>query len=250
MARPLHERARRQRARADDLRDRRHAPARSPTHGLSPEVDPEQWPQRPLRARLGLEPDVDRAAPVAEAPRGAARAARGWCVVDPFRSRTARVADEHLRPLPGTDAALALGMMRAIVDAGPRRRGVVPRARRRLRRAARAARRASGRALGRASAASPAEDDRPRRRASSRRTQPALLRLGVGAQRHLGAPIAYRTIACLPALVGAWRHARRRLLVHPDGDRERASLQRAHRRRRPAARAGARRSTCRSSARR
>ena len=39
-------------------------------------------------------------------------------VVDPFRSRTARVADEHLRPLPGTDAALALGMMRAIVDAG------------------------------------------------------------------------------------------------------------------------------------
>ena len=38
------------------------------------------------------------------------------------------------------------------------------------------------------------------------RTQPALLRLGVGAQRHLGAPVAYRTVACLPALVGAWRH--------------------------------------------
>lgn len=28
------------------------------------------------------------------------------------------MADEHLRPLPGTDAALALGMMRAVVDAG------------------------------------------------------------------------------------------------------------------------------------
>ena len=39
-------------------------------------------------------------------------------VVDPYRSRTARVADEHVQPLPGTDAALALGMMRAIVDAG------------------------------------------------------------------------------------------------------------------------------------
>ena len=39
-------------------------------------------------------------------------------VVDPFRSRTARVADEHLSPLPGTDAALAIGMMRAVVDAG------------------------------------------------------------------------------------------------------------------------------------
>ncbi|HEX4760304.1 MAG TPA: molybdopterin dinucleotide binding domain-containing protein, partial [Thermoleophilaceae bacterium] len=37
-------------------------------------------------------------------------------------------------------------------------------------------------------------------------TQPALLRLGVGAQRHRGAPDAYRTVACLPALTGAWRH--------------------------------------------
>ena len=59
-------------------------------------------------------------------------------VVDPFRSRTARVADEHLRPLPGTDAALGTGH-----DAGDRRRrapgrGLVPRARRGIRRAARA----------------------------------------------------------------------------------------------------------------
>ena len=37
-------------------------------------------------------------------------------------------------------------------------------------------------------------------------TQPALLRLGVGAQRHAGAPAAYSTVASLPALVGAWRH--------------------------------------------
>ena len=37
-------------------------------------------------------------------------------------------ADLHLQPRPGTDAALALGMARVIVDAGPARRGV-PRAR-------------------------------------------------------------------------------------------------------------------------
>ena len=36
-------------------------------------------------------------------------------------------------------------------------------------------------------------------------TRPALLRLGVGAQRHLGAPAAYTTLAALPALTGAWR---------------------------------------------
>ena len=33
-------------------------------------------------------------------------------------------------------------------------------------------------------------------------TQPSLLRLGVGGQRHAGAPMAYRTIACLPGAGG------------------------------------------------
>ena len=41
-------------------------------------------------------------------------------------------------------------------------------------------------------------------------TQPSLIRLGVGAQRHAGAPIAYRTVACIPALAGSWRAPRRR----------------------------------------
>ena len=158
---------------------------------------------RALRARLGLEPDVDRAAPVAQAARraqGRRAARRHRPVPQPHRARGRRAP----RPLPGTDAALALGMMRAIVDAGLAdedwcrahadgydellaRLGERPveRARRALRR-----RRRDDRARG------------PR----VRPTQPALLRLGVGAQRHLGAPIAYRTLACLPALVGAWRH--------------------------------------------
>ena len=48
----------------------------------------------------------------------ARRAGARLVVVDPARSRTARVADEHLRPLPGSDGALAMGMMRAVLDAG------------------------------------------------------------------------------------------------------------------------------------
>jgi anaerobic selenocysteine-containing dehydrogenase len=39
-------------------------------------------------------------------------------VVDPLRSRSAEQADWHLRPRPGTDAALALGMMHVIVREG------------------------------------------------------------------------------------------------------------------------------------
>lgn len=35
--------------------------------------------------------------------------------IDPYRNRTSHLTDEQLRPLPGTDAALALGMMRVLI---------------------------------------------------------------------------------------------------------------------------------------
>jgi anaerobic selenocysteine-containing dehydrogenase len=125
-------------------------------------------------------------------------------VVDPFRSRTAHVADEHLAPLPGTDAMLALGMMRAVVDAG-------------LEDEAWCREHADGYdELLAVLAEHPVErcadacgvpaEAIARVGAEFARNQPALLRLGVGAQRHRGAPDAYRTAACLPALTGAWRH--------------------------------------------
>jgi anaerobic selenocysteine-containing dehydrogenase len=91
------------------------------THGFSPEVDPEEWPH----ARYLL---VWAWNPMSTAPHlwrkllEARRAGARLVVVDPFRSRTARVADEHLRPLPGTDAALAMGMMRAVLDRSSRTR--------------------------------------------------------------------------------------------------------------------------------
>ena len=75
-------------------------PARAPTHGISPEVDPELWPLARYVLLWGWNPMST--APhlwrlILEARRNGAR----LVVVDPFRSRTARVADEHLTPLPG-----------------------------------------------------------------------------------------------------------------------------------------------------
>jgi anaerobic selenocysteine-containing dehydrogenase len=173
------------------------------THGLSPEVDPEQWPHARYLLIWGWNPMST--APHLWKKLLAARRNGAWLtVVDPFRSRTAKVADEHLRPLPGTDAALALGMMRAIVDAG-----LVDE------KWCRAHTDGYDELLDRlaehplehwAERCGVAADDIFRVACDFARTQPALLRLGVGAQRHLGAPIAYRTAACLPALVGAWRH--------------------------------------------
>lgn len=39
-------------------------------------------------------------------------------VVDPVATRTAKQADQHLAPLPGTDAALALGLLHVVVTLG------------------------------------------------------------------------------------------------------------------------------------
>src|SRR5919198_4084063 len=173
------------------------------THGVSPEVDPEEWPHARYLLVWGWNP-MSTAPHLWRKLLDARRAGAKLVVVDPFRSRTARVADEHLRPLPGTDAALGLGMMRAVVDAG-------------LQDEAWCRAHAEGydellATLGewpveRAAEASGVEPEVIARVGREfAETQPALLRLGVGAQRHMGAPTAYRTLAALPALVGAWRH--------------------------------------------
>jgi anaerobic selenocysteine-containing dehydrogenase len=172
-------------------------------HGLSPEVDPEEWPHARYLLIWGWNP-MSTAPHLWRKLLDARRAGAKLVVVDPFRSRTARVADEHLRPLPGTDAALGLGMMRAVVDAGLQDEDWC---------------RAHAEGYDELLASL---DEWPVDRAAEltgveagaiarvgrefAKTQPALLRLGVGAQRHMGAPTAYRTLAALPALVGAWRH--------------------------------------------
>ena len=51
---------------------------------------------------------------VQEARRNGAR----LVVIDPYRTRTAQVADWHIPIQPGTDTALALGLMRVIIEEG------------------------------------------------------------------------------------------------------------------------------------
>jgi anaerobic selenocysteine-containing dehydrogenase len=173
------------------------------TQGVSPEVDPEEWSHARYLLVWGWNP-MSTSPHLWRKLIDARKAGAKLVVVDPYRSRTANVADEHLRPLPGTDAALGLGMMRAIADAGlvddewcrAHATGfdeVLERIGER-----------DVEHWARICDVPAADIERIAREFAQ--TQPALLRLGVGAQRHLGAPTAYRTISCLPALVGAWRH--------------------------------------------
>jgi anaerobic selenocysteine-containing dehydrogenase len=171
-------------------------------HGISPEVDPEEWPNARYLLVWGWNP-LSTAPHLWRKLLDARKHGARLVVVDPFRSRTARVADEHLRPLPGTDAALAIGMMKAIVDAGLHDDDWC-----------RAHADGYDELLAELNRTSVAEcaatcgvaaDAIARVGRDFASTRPALLRLGVGAQRHAGAPAAYSTIASLPALTGAWK---------------------------------------------
>ena len=130
--------------------------------------------------------------------------ARGAHVVaiDPYRTPTARQADEHLMVRPGTDAALALAVMHVLVAEGRIDRGYIERATVGFDRLADHLRAYSPEAvapivgLGADTIVSFA-----RRYGASPRT---FIRIGIGLSRHENGAMTCRTLACLPALTGAY----------------------------------------------
>lgn len=125
--------------------------------------------------------------------------------VDPYRSPTAVRSDWHIQPRPGTDAALALGLMHVIWRDGLQdddylARGTVGADL--LRR--RVLEDYPPETVAAITGVEVATIERLAHRLA--REQPSLIRLNYGLQRHRGGGMAVRTIACLPAIVGSWRH--------------------------------------------
>ena len=110
----------------------------------------------------------------------------------------------HLRPLPGTDAALALGMMHVIVRDGLHDADYVSRHTRGLRPAWwRGSREYPPDRVAALTGLAAAEIDELARAYAT--TRPAAIRLMIGMEHHGNGANTFRTLACLPALVGAWR---------------------------------------------
>ncbi|HEY4037887.1 MAG TPA: molybdopterin oxidoreductase family protein, partial [Burkholderiaceae bacterium] len=123
--------------------------------------------------------------------------------IDPYRSLTAEKCHQHIALLPGTDGALALGLMHVLVREGWLDRDYLEQY-----------------TLGFEALAQRAQQFTPERVASICsiavseieqlahdfwHTRPALIRLNYGMQRARGGGNAVRAIACLPALAGHWR---------------------------------------------
>jgi anaerobic selenocysteine-containing dehydrogenase len=136
-------------------------------------------------------------------------------VIDPRRTRTAERADWHLQPLPGSDAALALGLMHVIIaeglhDADYVRNHTLGFDQLRERAAEYPPERV-------AALTGLAAEDVVRLARLYATTKPAVIRLQYGMQRHSNGGMLVRTVTCLPALVGAWRDPAGGLLMSSSG---------------------------------
>ena len=122
--------------------------------------------------------------------------------IDPYRTATAEQADEHFMVRPGTDAALALGVMHVLVGEGLVDRDYVARATLGFDALAEHVR-AFTPEWAAAVTGLPAETivAFARRYGATRR---AFLRIGIGLSRHDNGGMTTRTLACLPALTGAY----------------------------------------------
>jgi anaerobic selenocysteine-containing dehydrogenase len=143
------------------------------------------------------------------------RGARLVCI-DPRRSETADKCHEHIALRPGTDAALALALMHELIVHGWLDQDYIdqhtlgwPALRERALQWP-PARAAEVCGVPEAQIVSLARDYGT--------TAPAAIRLNYGMQRVRGGGNAVRAIACLPALIGAWRHRAGGLLLSSSGE--------------------------------
>ena len=124
-------------------------------------------------------------------------------VIDPYRTRTARVADWHIAINPGTDVALALGMMHIIVREGWHDADYI-------------AKYADGfdELKKRLPEYTPdrvaqwtgiAKDDIERLAREYAKARPAAIRLNYGIQRAQNGGAAVRAVGMLPIITGSWK---------------------------------------------
>jgi anaerobic selenocysteine-containing dehydrogenase len=169
-----------------------------PSHGMDPESFKHSkyiilWACNTISTNLHHWPFI------AEAKNNGAK----LVVIDPVKTRTAREADWHIPIRPGTDAALALGMMNVIISEDLVDHHYVKNYTEGFEELKDRVQAYSPESVAEITGISP-QDIRTLAREYAT-TQPSVIRIGVAIERHTGGGQTVRAAACLPALVGAWR---------------------------------------------
>ncbi len=162
---------------------------------------PEALPQSKLILIWGSNP-ASTAPHVMPHLREAQKGGTRVVVIDPIRTLTARSADQHIQPVPGSDAALALAMMHVMVQENLHDRAWI-----------------AEHTVGWEPLLERIQKMPPERAAeitgltvetitelarSYATTKPALLRISDGINRHTNGGQTVRMLSCLPALVGQY----------------------------------------------
>ena len=172
------------------------------TLGPTPGTDPESfvhskyvvlWACNVISTNLHLWPII------AEAQQRGAKVV----VIDPVRTRTAQKADWHIPIRPGTDGALALGMMHVIVDEALVDVDYVEKYTVGYAELKERVREYTPELVSQITGVPAADVRRLAREYAT--VQPSVIRIGVAIERHAGGGQTVRALSCLPALVGAWR---------------------------------------------
>jgi anaerobic selenocysteine-containing dehydrogenase len=163
------------------------------------------WGTNTLTANVHLWPQV------LEARQKGAR----LIAIDPRRTRTADQCDEHIAPLPGTDAALALGMMNVIFNEELEDKDYLERYTVGANQLRQRAREFTPERVARICGLEPETVIRLARLYAE--TRPSVIRINYGLQRHAGGGMAVRAVSCLPAVTGAWRDPAGGVLLSTSG---------------------------------
>jgi anaerobic selenocysteine-containing dehydrogenase len=134
----------------------------------------------------------------------ARRAGARLVVIDPYQTRTAKLADWHIAIHPGTDAALALGMMHVILRDGLEDQAYVAANTHGIEQLRVRAREYPPERVAALTGLTATEVEALARAYAT--TRPAVIRMNYGVQRSENGGAAARAIAMLPALTGAWQH--------------------------------------------
>jgi anaerobic selenocysteine-containing dehydrogenase len=165
-------------------------------------MDPERFDEAKLIILWGANPIVSNLhlwSRVQEAKRRGAKV----IAIDPYRSLSAEKCTQHVALLPGTDGALALAMMHVLIAEDLIDRDYIAKCTLGFEKLSERVKQYTPQWAAGVCGLQVEEIVQLAREYG--RTRPAAIRLNYGMQRHAGGGIAARNIACLPALVGAWR---------------------------------------------
>jgi anaerobic selenocysteine-containing dehydrogenase len=134
-------------------------------------------------------------------------------VIDSYRSRTAKQADWHIMPKPGTDGALAMGIIAEIIRQGLVDKDWVEKHTVGFPDLAARAAEFTLDYVEQITGVPAAEVARFAREFAT--IQPSVIRLGVALERHAGGGQTIRAVCAIPALTGSWHHVGGGLLQMP-----------------------------------